>query len=120
MNTAFLAAVEPVVIEKAEGVNYFDEDGTKYLDCFAGISVVDSGHGNEMVNTAAKEQIDKLIHWFPSKRRECIDHDTCKNLGPGKFPDEMGYKSASIIPFVSKNLGCNYSGNKSYDAKAPP
>lgn len=62
VNTAFLAAVEPVVIEKAEGVNYFDEDGTKYLDCFAGIAVVNSGHGNEMINNAAKEQIDKLVH----------------------------------------------------------
>ena len=58
VNTAFLAAVEPVVIEKAEGVNYFDEDGTKYLDCFAGISVVNSRHGNEMINAAAKEQIE--------------------------------------------------------------
>jgi 4-aminobutyrate aminotransferase len=62
VNTAFVAAVEPVVIERAEGVNYFDEDGTKYLDCFAGISVVNSGHGNEMINAAAKAQIDKLVH----------------------------------------------------------
>jgi len=62
VNTAFVAAVEPVVIEKAEGVNYVDEDGTTYLDCFAGISVVNSGHGNEMINAAAKEQIDKLVH----------------------------------------------------------
>ena len=44
------------------GTNYFDEDGKKYLDCFAGISVVNSGHGNEMINAAAKEQIDKLVH----------------------------------------------------------
>lgn len=62
VNTAFLPAVEPVVIEKAVGANYFDEDGSTYLDCFAGISVVNSGHGNEMINTAAKEQIDKLVH----------------------------------------------------------
>jgi 4-aminobutyrate aminotransferase-like enzyme len=62
VNTAFVAAVEPVVIEKAEGANYVDEDGTTYLDCFAGISVVNSGHGNEMINTAAKAQIDKLVH----------------------------------------------------------
>jgi 4-aminobutyrate aminotransferase len=62
VNTAFVAAVEPVVIEKAVGVNYVDEDGTNYLDCFAGISVVNSGHGNEMINAAAKEQIDKLVH----------------------------------------------------------
>ena len=62
VNTAFVAAVEPVVIEKAEGAYYYDEDGTKYLDCFAGISVVNSGHCNEMINAAAKEQIDKLVH----------------------------------------------------------
>ena len=62
VNTAFVAAVEPVVIEKAEGATYVDEDGTTYLDCFAGISVVNSGHGNEMINTAAKAQIDKLVH----------------------------------------------------------
>jgi 4-aminobutyrate aminotransferase/(S)-3-amino-2-methylpropionate transaminase len=62
VNTSFMAAVEPLVIEKAEGATYFDEDGSTYLDCFAGISVVNSGHGNKAINTAAKEQIDKLVH----------------------------------------------------------
>ncbi|MCP3944340.1 MAG: aspartate aminotransferase family protein [Desulfobacteraceae bacterium] len=62
VNTAFMAAVEPLVLEKAVGASYFDEDGTQYLDCFAGISVVNSGHGNKAINAAAKAQIDKLVH----------------------------------------------------------
>ena len=62
VNTAFLAAVEPVVIEKAKGATYIDEDGTNYIDCFSGIAVANAGHGNEAVIKAAKEQMDKLIH----------------------------------------------------------
>ena len=34
VNTAFVAAVEPVVIEKAEGVNYYDEDKISGLLCW--------------------------------------------------------------------------------------
>jgi len=51
-----------VVIERASGATVYDEDGSTYIDCFAGISVTNAGHGNEAVITAAKEQMDKLIH----------------------------------------------------------
>ena len=37
-------------------------DGREYLDCFAGISVVNAGHCNPEVIAAAKAQMDKLIH----------------------------------------------------------
>jgi 4-aminobutyrate aminotransferase-like enzyme len=36
--------------------------GREYLDCFAGISVVNAGHCNPEVIAAAKAQMDKLIH----------------------------------------------------------
>lgn len=62
VNTAFVKAVEPIVINRANGVMYYDEDGTSYIDCFSGISVVNAGHGNKEVANAAKEQIDKLVH----------------------------------------------------------
>ena len=62
VNTSFLKAVEPVVIDRAKGATYFDEDGKAYLDCFAGIAVTNAGHGNEEVIKAAKEQMDKLVH----------------------------------------------------------
>jgi len=85
VNTAFVGAVEPLVIERAEGATYFDEDGTHYLDCFAGISVVNSGHGNKAINTAAKEQIDKLVH-------------CCSYVYHAKPVADLAEKLASITP----------------------
>ena len=62
VNTSFVSAVEPVVMESARGTTCYDEDGNAYIDCFAGISVTNTGHGNKAVITAAKDQMDKLVH----------------------------------------------------------
>ncbi len=60
--TGFVKAVQPIVIERASGATVTSSDGKEYVDCFAGISVVNSGHCNPEVIRAAKEQMDKLIH----------------------------------------------------------
>ncbi len=60
--TGFVKSVVPIVIEKAHGAVVTDVNGREYLDCFAGISVVNAGHCNPQVAEAAKKQIDKLIH----------------------------------------------------------
>jgi 4-aminobutyrate aminotransferase len=57
-----VAKVEPVVISKAKGATVTDVEGKQYIDCFAGISVVNAGHCNEKVIEAAKAQMDKLVH----------------------------------------------------------
>jgi len=62
VNTSFVKAVEPVVIDRATGATYIDSDGVEYLDVFSGIAVVNSGHGNRDVIEAAKAQLDKLVH----------------------------------------------------------
>jgi 4-aminobutyrate aminotransferase len=62
VNTSFVAAVEPIVIQSARGAVYRAEDGKDYLDCFSGISVTNAGHGNAEVLAAAKAQMDKLVH----------------------------------------------------------
>jgi 4-aminobutyrate aminotransferase len=62
VNTGFVKAVEPLVIESAKGSTYYTEDGKSYIDCFAGISVTNAGHCNDEVIAAAKAQIDKLVH----------------------------------------------------------
>ena len=62
VNTSFVKAVEPVVIDRAMGATYIDPDGVEYLDVFSGIAVVNSGHGNREVIEAAKGQLDKLVH----------------------------------------------------------
>jgi 4-aminobutyrate aminotransferase/(S)-3-amino-2-methylpropionate transaminase len=60
--TGFVKSVAPIVIEKASGAVITDVNGREYLDCFAGISVVNAGHCNPQVIAAAKAQMDKLIH----------------------------------------------------------
>ena len=60
--TGFVKAVQPIVIERASGAVVTGSDGREYVDCFAGISVVNAGHCNPEVVAAAKEQIEKLIH----------------------------------------------------------
>ena len=56
------AKVQPVVVTKAQGAVVTDAADRDYIDCFAGISVVNAGHCNPEVVAAAKEQMDKLIH----------------------------------------------------------
>lgn len=52
----------PVTLERGDGVYIYDTDGKKYLDFAAGIAVSGLGYGNQELNTALKEQIDKLMH----------------------------------------------------------
>jgi 4-aminobutyrate aminotransferase-like enzyme len=60
--TSFVKSVQPIVIERAQGAIVTDDAGKEYVDCFAGISVVNAGHCNPEVVRAAKEQMDKLVH----------------------------------------------------------
>ena len=62
VNTSFLKSVEPVVVGRASGAEIYGTDNKTYLDCFAGISVVNTGHVHPRVAEAAKAQIDRLIH----------------------------------------------------------
>ncbi len=53
----------PVVFDHAKGVHLYDTADNEYLDFGAGISVIGLGYGNEVVNRAMKDQIDKgLLH----------------------------------------------------------
>jgi hypothetical protein len=57
----FVKRVGPVV-DHGEGATLWDVDGKEYIDCFAGISVTNAGHGNKKIIEAAKAQADKLVH----------------------------------------------------------
>jgi 4-aminobutyrate aminotransferase len=54
--------LEPIVIVSGKGATVEDIEGNNYIDCYAGIAVVNSGHTPEKVVIAVKEQVDKLIH----------------------------------------------------------
>ncbi len=54
--------VEPIVVARASGRTLVDTEGREYLDCFSGISVVNAGHNHPRVVTAAREQLERLVH----------------------------------------------------------
>jgi 4-aminobutyrate aminotransferase len=60
--TSFVKSVQPIVVDRALGAVITDAEGQQYIDCFAGISVVNAGHCNPEVVAAAKAQMEKLIH----------------------------------------------------------
>src|ERR671910_3373262 len=62
VTTSFVAAIEPVAVGRAERATVWDADGTEYVDCFAGIAVVNAGHRHPRVIAAAKEQLDRVVH----------------------------------------------------------
>ncbi|MDQ3657448.1 MAG: aminotransferase class III-fold pyridoxal phosphate-dependent enzyme, partial [Chloroflexota bacterium] len=62
VNTSFVASVEPVVVDRAEGATVWDVDGTEYIDCFAGIAVVNAGHRHPRVLDAVRQQLDRVVH----------------------------------------------------------
>ncbi len=62
VNLSSVAGVEPIAVERGRGAELWDVDGRRYLDCFAGISVVSTGHSHPRVVEAAREQMERFIH----------------------------------------------------------
>jgi 4-aminobutyrate aminotransferase len=62
VNTSFVKGIEPIEVDHAAGATIYSADGRAYLDCFAGIAVVNAGHVHPRVAAAAKAQIDRLVH----------------------------------------------------------
>lgn len=52
----------PVVFESGKGAYLYDVEGEAYLDFAAGYAVSSLGYQNQKLNTALKNQIDKLFH----------------------------------------------------------
>jgi taurine--2-oxoglutarate transaminase len=56
----------PLTIEKAEGVYFWDTEGKRYLDWSSMLINVNIGHGNEHVIKAIQEQVAKFCYCTPS------------------------------------------------------
>src|SRR5579871_1666574 len=52
----------PPVLVRGEGAYLFDDEGRRYLDCFAGVTVVNAGHSNPEILDAAIDQLRHLQH----------------------------------------------------------
>src|SRR5205809_7093112 len=61
-------ADEQLVIDRAEGVWVWTERGTKLMDGFAGLAVVNVGHGRREIAEAIAEQTVRLAY-YPTTRQ---------------------------------------------------
>jgi taurine--2-oxoglutarate transaminase len=57
--------INPIVIDRAEGVYFWDPDGTRYLDFNSQLMSINIGHGNKRVADAIAEQANKLAFAAP-------------------------------------------------------
>jgi 4-aminobutyrate aminotransferase / (S)-3-amino-2-methylpropionate transaminase / 5-aminovalerate transaminase len=62
VNLSAVSGVEPITVDHGSGSELWDVDGRRYIDCFAGISVVSTGHSHPRVVAAAREQMERFIH----------------------------------------------------------
>lgn len=99
---------EPLILERADGVRYWDVDGKCYLDGLSGIFVVNVGHNNRRVIEAMQAQLARMAFAPPLhatnpaavELAELIaqvtpgDLDTVKLLNSGSEATEAAMKLA--------------------------
>jgi taurine---2-oxoglutarate transaminase len=63
-------AVDPIPVERAEGVYFYSPDGTRYLDFNSQLMSVNIGHGDQRVVRAIQEQAERLAYANPFMAHE--------------------------------------------------
>lgn len=58
--------LNPLPIEKAEGIYFWDYDGNRYTDMSSQLINLNLGHGNKEIVAAIKEQADKFCFMSPA------------------------------------------------------
>src|SRR3954451_6616679 len=59
------SAVDPIPVERAEGIHFFTPDGKRYIDFNSQLMSVNIGHGDKRVIQAIKDQADVLLYANP-------------------------------------------------------
>src|ERR1700752_372005 len=76
--------INPIDVQRGEGVYLYDYDGKRYIDFSSGLMNVNIGHGNQRVTEAVMKQMQEVSYVTPS----CVT----------KARGELGKKLASISP----------------------
>jgi taurine--2-oxoglutarate transaminase len=58
--------INPIPIEKADGIYFWDYEGTRYSDMSSQLVNLNLGFGNKAINEAIKEQVDRYCFVGPS------------------------------------------------------
>ena len=80
--------VEPIPIERADGIFFWDYDGKRYFDMSSQLANVNLGYGNTDIIEAVKKQVEKLPYIAPAFASG--PRSELAKLLIEKAPDNMG------------------------------
>jgi len=88
----------PLVVERAQGVYYWDTEGKRYFDAIGGIFVATLGHGHPRLLEAMRAQMEKMTFAPPLHGIASITLDFIERLGavaPGNLKFVKGFSGGS-------------------------
>ncbi|THE64137.1 aspartate aminotransferase family protein [Salinadaptatus halalkaliphilus] len=79
----------PISITDGDGVRVTDEDGTDYLDFLSQLYCVNAGHGNQAIQEAMTEQLERVQYVSASKRTPVRAElgERLEQVAPGSLSD---------------------------------
>ena len=87
--------------ETADGMYLYDENGTPYLDFYAGIAVNSAGNCNPKVVAAVKDQLDDIVHTFNYPYAKALSEFDAWLPG---FMEKMGVED---LVMITADHGCD-------------
>jgi taurine---2-oxoglutarate transaminase len=62
--------LNPIDVERAQGVYFWDRDGKRYIDFSSQLMNVNIGHGNQRITTAVARQMEQVSYAYPGVATE--------------------------------------------------
>lgn len=107
------------VAETAKDMYLMDEEGSEYLDFYAGIAVNSAGNCNEKVVAAIKDQASDLIHTFNypyTIPQALLAEKICTTIGMDKiFFQNSGTESNEAMIKMARKYGVEKFGPGKYE-----
>ncbi|MGN0978235.1 MAG: aspartate aminotransferase family protein [Faecousia sp.] len=105
--------------ERAEGMYLYDENGTPYLDFYAGIAVNSAGSRNPRVVAAVKDQMDDIMHTFNypyTIPQALLAEKVCTTIGMDKiFFQNSGAEANEAMIKMARKYGVEKYGPHKYN-----
>ena len=105
--------------ETAKDQYMYDENGTPYLDFYAGIAVNSAGNCNEKVVAAVKDQVEDIMHTFNypyTIPQAMIKEKICTTIGMDKiFYQNSGTEANEAMIKMARKYGVEKYGPKRYN-----
>ena len=105
--------------ETAKDQYMYDENGTPYLDFYAGIAVNSAGNCNEKVVAAVKDQVEDIMHTFNypyTIPQALLAENICTTIGMDKiFYQNSGTEANEAMIKMARKYGVEKYGPKRYN-----